>query len=209
MPLGKVKIKTRTPSRMARADSGVGHGMLRSSGCAALIPASVLLIAACTLPRPTLAPTSELVHDPELAARVDALAASQPRRDSEPGPIMWRERQEVLWTSVRDKAAPADLLALLHHTSPVVRAYAVSDATRGDALRPLLGDDTEVRVVSGCIVRRETIGALATDRLCSMATSDRPSAEREKARAMLKQIGALDHPLAQRALDCGFPIGHD
>jgi hypothetical protein len=183
--------------------------MLRSSGCAALIPASVLLMAACTLPRPTLAPTSELVHDPDLAARVDALAASQPRRDLEPGPLMWRERQEVLWTSVRDKAAPADLLALLHHTSPVVRAYAVFDATRVDVLRPLLGDDAQVTIVAGCLVWRETIGAIATDRLCDMVRHDGPSAEREKARALLKHIGALNHPLAQRALDCGSRIGHD
>jgi hypothetical protein len=195
---------------MARAASGVGRVTGRSAGCAALIPASVLLLAACTLPRPTLAPTSELVHDPELAARVDALAAaSQPQRNSEPGPIVWLARQEDLWTAVRDKAAPADLLALLHHTNPVVRAYAVFQATRVDVLRPLLGDDMELRVAAGCIVWRGTIGALVTNRVCSIATGDGPAAEREKARALLKHIGTLNHPLAQRALDCGSPIGHD
>ncbi len=96
----------------------------------------------------------------------------------------------------------AQLLALLAHPSPLVRAYIarwVGENSPDDVSRlvPLLADTTRVMVINGCIGREATIALVVVDALGSADGSD-------EAHALLRTItsdAGMPSEVRARALD--------
>ncbi len=107
--------------------------------------------------------TEELVQEPELRARVDALAREH-RVDSEGiGEDGAKSRIYALYQRAAEKASASDTRALLAHASPVVRLYFAEHllATQPDALErlyPLLADGTPIVTQNGCIGAESLVG---------------------------------------------------
>jgi hypothetical protein len=166
-----------------------------------LAPILVLLAAACgSVPPLQTAPTTQLVKDPELASRVDALARERQVESEHVGYGGAESASYARFAAVLDKASGQQELVLLKHESPIVRAYVANDIAQrhprdARALIPLTRDETVVTFMDGCIMGSARIGDRVVQMMCW--------AEGLEARAALEEIAKDDgHPRAQNARSC-------
>ncbi len=113
-------------------------------------------------------PTSELMDDPEVAKRVDALAAEGRVESSHIGAAgspstVWAKAVEL------GKAASVDQrIRLLDHQSPAVRVYMAGslcdEPTAQAALSRLATDASTVPVTDGCDASPSTVAAEVSSR---------------------------------------------
>src|SRR6185503_11328602 len=128
-------------------------------------PLLALLLAACGASAPSLetAATADLIKDPDLAARVDALARERQVESEHVGYAGASSASYARFAAVLEKAPGAQELALLRHESPIVRAYVANDVAQrhprdARALLPLTRDDAVVMFMDGCIMGQAKIG---------------------------------------------------
>jgi HEAT repeat protein len=146
--------------------------------------------------------TAELIADPELAGLVDLLAAQSAIESAAVGAAGAPSAAWKAYRAVVARATPADIVALLGHQRPVVRGYMAQHVARelpGELARlyPLLGDETKVQIVSGCMIMEQTIAEVVLDSLCAAASS--AAAQNLLLRAAAD--GSLG-PIRGRALGC-------
>lgn len=150
------------------------------------------------------ATTAELVADPQVAALVEQLAAPAVVQTQAVGALRAPGDGFVLFQQLKAAASGTQLLALLRHQSPVVRAYVVryfvgsSDADQA-AVLSLLDDDTLVKMEVGCHFERHRMCKLVLEQLRPGRAQDRLlQVAREAGNAcrllVLKPLGVLKRP---------------
>lgn len=137
--------------------------------------------------------------DAELARRVEQLATFDRVESSHVGAAGAPSAAFAAFTAVRERATPGDLLALLRHPRPVVRAYVAQHLVRevpGElpAAMTLLEDPTPVGQLEGCMMSTSTVGGIVADAVCF---SRQPAAIAEVAR-----LARADGPRSAWAMAC-------
>ena len=161
---------------------------------------AALAVSCSSVPPLQTAPTAELIKDPELAARVEALARERQVESEHVGYGGVDSASYARFAAVLEKAQGPQELALLRHESPIVRAYVANDVAQrhprdARALLPLTRDDAAVIFMDGCIVGQARIGDRVVQMLCW--------AEGLEARAALEEIAKDDdHPRSKNARSC-------
>ncbi len=168
----------------------------------------VCCLAACKAGYAPVAPTSQLIRQPALAAEADALGDEDARGV---GARRLRRHVELLVREVRGAPREADppprRVALLRHRSPIVRGYVARHLAQSQygeihslspavvaGLRPILRDETVVGFVDGCWVSEAPIGEYVVLQLCQRG--DKTS------RLLLDELVASGHPRAQVVKEC-------
>lgn len=119
-----------------------------------------------------LEPTRVLVRRPELAVLVDALAEMKSIESSHVGYAGTKSVAFTRFEQVRDAATEQEIVALLHHESPVVRGYmaqhvATSLGARMREIAHLLDDETIVGTLEGCMGNPgATVASVVRESLC-------------------------------------------
>ncbi len=138
---------------------------------------------ASIVPLPAFATTEALVARPEVRELVDELAATS-RFASEHVSYDGHTSEEFkAFQRVRAVATEVEMIALLGHTSPVVRAYAAEHVIERDlesaALDVLLSDPTWVKTQYGCLGGAMPVSRVVAQSLCN--ARDKPLAARKLA----------------------------
>lgn len=119
-----------------------------------------------------LEPTRALVKRPDVAALVDALAEMKAIESSHVGAAGAKSEAFTRFERVRDAATEDEIVALLHHESPVVRGYMAQHVARAlgpriPALEPLLDDETRVGTLQGCMnVPEGSVSGVVREAVC-------------------------------------------
>jgi len=160
------------------------------------------------VPMPTFHPTAELVTDPELRPLVDRLAAATRIESAAIGAAgapsqAYKDHEALVGRATREQ-----ILALLLHTSPVVRGYLamhVADHLAPDAaaVYPLLRDETSVERVEGCTIFATSLSDVVVEALGNVAVRT-PSATDLLLRAANDR--ALTPAIRGRALTSAAPL---
>ncbi len=152
--------------------------------------------------------TAELVADPEVRPLVDRLAAAA-RIESEavgaagaPSPT-FKDYETLVGRATREQ-----LLALLFHTSPVVRGYVAMHvvdhfAPDAAAVYPLLRDATPVERVEGCTIFGTAVSDVVVEALGNLAVRAPPAADLLLRAANDRALGAA---VRGRALTFAAPL---
>lgn len=152
------------------------------------------------LPPLVLESTSALISRPEVAAAVDALAAMDSIESSHVGAGGVASKVWPAWDVLVKVATDEELLALLRHEAPSVRGYTAQHLVRNRtnpplAILPLLGDETPVKTVEGCMMGTSALGDWLFSQLCGSPVA---------AAALLAEAGgsALPPQLAETLRRC-------
>ena len=133
------------------------------------------------VPLPAFATTEALVARPEVRALVGALAATSTFASEHVSYDAHTSEEFKAFQRLRAVATEAEMIALLGHTSPVVRAYAAEHAIERDLeaapLDTLLSDPTWVRTQYGCLGGEMPVSRVVAQSLCN--AREKPMAARK------------------------------
>jgi hypothetical protein len=122
-------------------------------------------------------PTNALVTTPKARTLVDRLAEQKKIASETIGAAGTPSLEYEIFAQVRRVVSPEEMVALLHHESPIVRGYAaqhVAEKVPGAHARlaQLLDDASPVTTMSGCMIFDATVGTVALMALCYSASNN-------------------------------------
>ena len=149
-----------------------GGRAARDAGPSRAAPPAPSAPSAPSAPLPAFATTEALVERTEVRALTDELAAMS-RFAAERVSIDGHTSEEVkVFQRLRAVATDAEMIALLGHASPVVRAYAAEHVIERDleaaTLDALLADRTLVETQYGCIGGARSVRLVVAQSLCDL-----------------------------------------